>query len=113
MAKGNLGANVPSGNLSLALVHPQPKQDNIFKCPRLVEVNVSLLEDVCLLLEVVPEPGNVLLLLLDSQVRVFGQTGYHQLHEVPHRSLTREALLQVFLQEHMLMERHTGFLLQA
>ncbi len=63
----------------------------------LVEVNVSLLEDLLFLLEVVSEPGNVVFLLSDGQIRVSGQTGHHELHEVTHRSLTGETLLQVFL----------------
>ena len=42
-----------------------------------------------LLLEVVLEPVDVLELLLDGDVRVFGQADADQLHEVPDRASLR------------------------
>lgn len=59
------------------------------------EVNFRLLEDFLFLLEVVSEPENVFLLLLDCEERVPGKAGHHKLHEVTHWSLPGETLLQV------------------
>lgn len=78
-----------------------------------VEVNLSFLEDILLVLEIVSEPGNVFLLLLHSQVWISGQTDHHELHEVTHWPLTGKPLAQVFLKEDVLMERDTVLLLQA
>lgn len=100
--------------MGLYLLCPWLQQLKIyFSILNSVEVNISLLEDVNFLLEVVSEPGYVLFLLLDSQVWVPGQTGHHKLHEVTHGALTGETFLQVFLKEDMLMKGDAGFLFQA
>lgn len=79
---------------------------------RSVEVNLCFFQYLFLLLKVVPEPGYVLLLLAHGQVRVVGQAHQHQLHEVANGALAGEALLQMPLQEHVLMEGNASLLLQ-
>lgn len=50
----------------------------------LTALHLSLLKNLPLLLEIVSEPGYVLLLLIGCQVRVLSQSGDHQFHEVTH-----------------------------
>lgn len=79
----------------------------------LFEVDLGLIEDRFFFMEVVSEPEYVVLLLLDCQIWIFGQTSHNKFHEVANWSLTWKTLLQVFVQEDVLMERNAGFFLKS
>lgn len=64
-------------------------------------------------MEVVSEPGDMLLFLLNREVVILREACNYKLHEVPDWTLPGERFIKVLLQKHMLMEGHTCLILQS
>ena len=71
------------------------------------------LHDFYFVFEIIPEPVDMGMFLLDSQVGVLGQTHYDQFHKVSDGAPGGESFVKQMLQENVFMKSHLGLFIQT